>query len=171
MFEAVDGKALDRVVVVPARTALDEYLKYAAYICQPDRYFQPSIRMAFYTNNKIDRHIPKILGSIDAISTDEIETRPHLTDNERAMLRTLFAKMDYARKEEWSRNKLMIVFLTSSDSPDTLILPYDIENDQSSMNRQRIAFTQNQRYVTLSSLKKARYTSELENTSASSNDE
>ena len=162
MLEAVNGKALDRVVVVPARTALDEYLKYAAYICQPNRAFQPCIRMAFYTNNKIDRHIPKILGSIDAISNDEIETRPHLTDNERVMLRTLLAKMDYARKEEWSKSKLMIVFLTSSNSPDTLILPHDIENDQSSMNRQRVAFTQNQRYVTLSSLKKAKYTSDLE---------
>lgn len=171
MFETVDGKALDRVVVVPAKMALDEYLKYAAYICQPNRSFQSCIRMAFYTNNKIDRHVPKILGSIDAISSDEIETRPHLSGNERDMLRALRQKMEDARKEEWSKNKLMIVFLTPSDSPETLTLPHDIENDQSSMNRQRIAFTQNQRYVTLSSLKKARYTSELENASASSNEE
>jgi hypothetical protein len=27
----------DRVVIVAARFALDEYLKYAAYICQPNR--------------------------------------------------------------------------------------------------------------------------------------
>ena len=29
--------AANRVVVVAARFALDEYLKYAAYICQPNR--------------------------------------------------------------------------------------------------------------------------------------
>jgi hypothetical protein len=29
--------ASNRVVVVAARFALDEYLKYAAYICQPNR--------------------------------------------------------------------------------------------------------------------------------------
>src|SRR3954469_21125259 len=32
--------ASDRVVVVAARIALDEYLKYSAYICQPDRAFR-----------------------------------------------------------------------------------------------------------------------------------
>ncbi len=56
------SNASDRVVVVAARIALDEYLKYSAYICQPDRAFRDCVRMAFYTKNKIDRHVPKILG-------------------------------------------------------------------------------------------------------------
>jgi hypothetical protein len=46
--------ASHRVVVVAARLALDEYLKYSAYICQPNRTFQPCNHMAFYTQNKID---------------------------------------------------------------------------------------------------------------------
>ncbi len=68
------SNASDRVVVVAARFALDEYRKYSAYICQPDRAFRDCVRMAFYTKNKIDRHIPKILGQIEAISRDEIES-------------------------------------------------------------------------------------------------
>src|SRR5947209_3936155 len=93
--------ASDRVVVVAARKALKEYLEYSTYICQPNRTFQDSIRMAFYTKNKIDRRIPKILGQIEAISGDEIETRTDLSDKDRARLRTLLSKMESTRNEEW----------------------------------------------------------------------
>jgi len=97
--------ASDRVVVVAARFALDEYLKYSAYICLPHRSFQPCVRMAFYTKNKIDRRILKILGQIEAFSRDEIETRTDLTDSERARLRALLKKMESARSEEWVKRQ------------------------------------------------------------------
>src|SRR5947209_685751 len=45
--------ASERVVVVAARFALGEYRKCSAYICQPNRPFQPCVRMAFYTQNRI----------------------------------------------------------------------------------------------------------------------
>src|SRR5436309_4903000 len=124
--------ASDRVVVVPARKALNEYLKYSAYICQPHRTFQPSVRMAFYTKNKIDRHIPKILGQIEAISRDEIETRTDLSDTDRARLKTLRNTMESARREDWGKRQYKIVFLTPTDSPDTLVLPHDVANNQAS---------------------------------------
>src|SRR5437588_13069125 len=104
--------ASERVVVVAARFALDEYRKCSAYICLPHRSFQDCVRMAFYAKNKIDRHIPKILGHIEAISGDEIETRTDLTDSERARLRTLLRKMEPARSEEWSKRQFKIVFLS-----------------------------------------------------------
>src|SRR5207302_7861182 len=97
--------ASERVVVVAARFALDEYLKYSAYICLPHRSFQPCVRMAFYAKNKIDRRIPKILGHIEAISGDEIETRTDLSDIDRARLRTVLTKMELARSEEWSKRQ------------------------------------------------------------------
>ena len=56
-------KASDRVVVVAARIALDEYLKYSVYICLPYRTFQPCDHMAFYTQNKIDRYNPSLVKS------------------------------------------------------------------------------------------------------------
>jgi hypothetical protein len=105
----------DKVVVVAARFALDEYLKYSTYICQPYRTFQLCEHMAFYTQNEIDSHIPKILGQIAAISRDEIETRTDLTVIDRARLRTLLNKMESARSEEWSKRKFKIVFLSPTD--------------------------------------------------------
>ena len=154
--------AADRVVVVAARFALDEYLKYSAYICLPHRSFQPCVRMAFYTQNKIDRHFPKILGQIEAISRDEIETRTDLTDSQRARLRTLLKNMEHARSEDWSKRQFKIVFLSSYDSPDTLVLPDDIVNSSTSGSGRGTAFTQGQRYVSLSRLEKGpKTTSEL----------
>jgi hypothetical protein len=122
------GNASNRVVVVAARFALDEYLKYSAYICQPYRTFQHCVRMAFYKRNTIDHRIPKILGNIEAISRDEIEIRTDLAESERVMLRTLLTKMDSTRSEDWRTRQYKIVFLTSPDSPDTLVLPSDIVN-------------------------------------------
>jgi len=61
--------------------------------------------MAGYTKNKFDRRIPKILGQIEAISRDEIETRTDLTDSERARLRALLKKMESARSEEWVKRQ------------------------------------------------------------------
>ena len=172
MSEYFNGKSADKVVVVPAGFALDEYLKYSAYICQPNRHFQPCVRMAFYTKNKIDRHIPKILGQIEAISCDEIETRTDLSDIERARLRALLNKMDSARSEEWSKSNLKIVFLTPPDSPDTLVLANDIENNLTSNTHRRVAFAQYQRYVSLSSLEKGpKFTSDLGNLSGSPGDQ
>jgi hypothetical protein len=118
--------------------------------------------MAFYTKNKIYRHIPKILGQIEAISPDEIETRTDLTDTARASLRTLLRKMDSSRSEEWRKNQLKIVFLSPPDSSDTLILPNDIANNLTSGSGRGIAFTQGHRYVSLSRLEKGpKNTSEL----------
>ena len=45
--------ASERVVVVVARFALDEYRNYSAYICLPHRTFQPCVRMAFYTKEGV----------------------------------------------------------------------------------------------------------------------
>jgi hypothetical protein len=156
------SNASDRVVVVAARFALDEYLKYAAYICQPNRSFQPHIRMAFYTNNHIDHHIPKILGHIEAISRDEINTRTDLSESDRTRLQTLRHKMEAARSEDWSKRQYKIVFLTPPDSPETLVLPSDIVNTSATASGRGIAFTQGQRYVSLSRLAKGpKTTSEL----------
>lgn len=150
------------VVVVPAAFALDEYLDHSVYLCLPHRFFQPCVRMAFYTNNKIDRHIPKILSQIEALSPDEIESRTGLSESERAKLRTLLNNMEAEKSEEWRKSGFKIIFLTPADSSETLVLPQDIENNLTSRTHRRIAFARNQRYVSLSSLEKGpKYTSDL----------
>jgi hypothetical protein len=118
--------------------------------------------MAFYAKNKIDRRIPKILGHIEAISGDEIETRTDLSDIDRARLRTVLTKMELARSEEWSKRQFKIVFLTPPDSPDTLVLSHDIDNNLTTGSGRGTAFTRGQRYVSLSRLIKGpKTTSEL----------
>ena len=118
--------------------------------------------MDFYTKNKIDRRIPKILGQIEAISRDEIDTRTNLTDTDKARLKTLLSKMDSPRSEEWRKNQLKIVFLSPHNSPDTLVLPNDIANDSTAASGKGTAFTQAQRYVSLSRLENGpKNTSEL----------
>ncbi len=49
-------EATDRVVAVAARFALNEYLKYSAYICQPDRSFQPCNHMFIQGSEKLHSH-------------------------------------------------------------------------------------------------------------------
>lgn len=44
--------AADRVVVVAARNALDEYRECSAYICLPHRTFRDCVRVAFYTKTR-----------------------------------------------------------------------------------------------------------------------
>jgi len=44
----------DRVVVVAARFALDEYRKYSAYICLVNLSFRLCVRMAFYTKARFN---------------------------------------------------------------------------------------------------------------------
>ena len=88
--------------------------------------------------------------------------RSDLSEIDRARLKTLLQKMDTAKSEEWSKMRLKIVFLSPADSPDTLVLPHDILNNLTSESRRGTAFTQGQRYVSLSRLQKGpKTTSEL----------
>lgn len=152
----------DRVLVVPARAALKEYYLYAAYICQAHRSFRNCARMAFYFNNKIDRHIPQIVSHVTAISLDEIETRTDITDADRARLCILLTRLETDRKKELEKGQRDIYFLTPPDSPETLTLPQDIENNTTTVSGKSIAFTQGHRYISLSALEKGpQYTNEL----------
>ncbi len=151
----------DRAVVVAARKALPEYLRHSVYICQPNRAFQRCSRLAFYTNNKIDRRIPRILGQVEAISKNEVETRKDITDLDRERLRMLLKNLEPVRSDDWNQ-QLKIMFLSSPESPDTLVLPHDIVNNLTTSSGKTIAFTQGQRYTSLSHLEKEpKTTSEL----------
>ncbi len=139
----------DKVVVVAARKALSEYLKHSVYICQPNRAFRRCNRLAFYTNNKIDRRIPRIVGQVEAISKNEIETRKDVTDLDRERLRMLLKNLEPARSDDWNQ-QLKIMFLSSPSSPDTLVLSQDIVNNFTTRDGRTVAFTQAQRYISLS---------------------
>jgi hypothetical protein len=159
--EGLVDRSADRVVVVAARIALETYLKHSVYICQPGRTFKPCVRLAFYTNSKIYHKVPKILWEVDEISKDEVEARADLDEASKAQLRALMKDLERLENSQWS-DKAKIIVLSLPDSPDTLVLPYDIVNNRTSNADRPIAFTQGQRYVSLSRLEKApKTTSEL----------
>lgn len=158
----IPGNISSEIVVVAARFALDEYLRCSAYLCQTNRSFRPGVRMAFYANGKIDRHIPKILRQVEAIYPREIETRTDISSFDREGLRAVYRKIDSWHRAEWDKLQLKVVFLSAPDSPDTLMLPQDIVNDLTSENGKVAPFTQKQRYVPLSRFEKGpKTTSEL----------
>jgi len=108
--------------------------------------------MAFYHGNKIHEFVPKILDS-----EESVEMRKGLHSGELGKL------VDYllGKKLREEGKTYKVVFLSPPDSPETVHLDKPVINDLVSARGVTTAFTQNQRYVELDALKKARKTSEL----------
>jgi hypothetical protein len=153
--EGLVGKAIDEVLVVAARRALSDYLKYGAYICQPNRSFRPCSHMAFYANGRIHKQIPKIMGKIEQIMMTREAAEGFSGDNEhRERLLFLFDELEKSADSRIGE-LAKVLFLSTPDDDMTIVLPNDIENDLISESGRTIAFTQGQRYVPLERLKKA----------------
>lgn len=121
-------------LVIPAKNAWPEYGEFKAYVCQANRSFKPVDYLAFYHGNKIHELVPKILHSQECVEM---------------------------RKGLHEGKTYKVLLLSHPDSPETIRLDGPIVNDLVSTSGRPTAFTQNQRYVELSALKKARKTSEL----------
>lgn len=139
-------------VVVPARHAWQEYQRFSAYICQPNRAFQDVRFVAFYSGGQIHPLVPTIEETHEAVVFENGRYTGRLGQLVEHVLH------DDAR----SHGELEKVFLLSSpDDPRTVRLNAPIVNDLISETGKTVAFTQNQRYVRLEDLVKARATSEL----------
>lgn len=156
------------VLVIPARFAIEQYERYHAYICQPNRPFQHCQYLAFYTANRIDERVPRVLAVLDEVSwTDEGIVRAVKTlrgdaqvsnDQVTASLRKI---LEAIRADEPTRaagsNK---VFLLSP--PDQAVrLGKPVTNNLLSRAGRRVAFVQNQRYVSLAALRASSTTTDL----------
>jgi len=142
--------AENRVLVVPARVALGEYHQYSAYICQPNRSFRPSARMAFYVDKRVNRCIPRVVGQpIDAVllNPDAIKDLEGVDEATRSRLRKLTAALEKGGGDRFNVQQ-KVIFLTSPDDPSTHYLAQDVEHHSSS------AFVQGQRYVTWAALQR-----------------
>jgi hypothetical protein len=142
----------DAVLVVPARNAWPEYQRFHAYVCQPDRTFKPVKQVAFYADGHIQPSVPAIIKTWEAVKFEDGKHEDWLGE----LVTTMLA--DGSRHEGVSYKVLR---LSGPDDPKTLRLSKPVENDLRSAEGRPIAFTQNQRYVSLDKLKKAQYTSEL----------
>jgi hypothetical protein len=155
--EGLVGSSKD-VLVIPARHAWPLYNELHAYICQAGRAFQPVKYIAFYTGNQIYPQVPLIEGQPhDEVVFERGKNSGRLGD----LVNQAIDKSERAYwPYKWSVHKVFL--LSAPDAIETLKLDQPIINDITSSSGQRTAFTQNQRYVSSETLRKAKKTSELE---------
>jgi hypothetical protein len=146
-------KSADEVLVVPARVAWSEYQKFSAYVCQPQRAFKQVDYMAFYADGAIQPKIPKILEVIDEVV---FEPDSSLSQNVVPLIQEMIGSGARAKGALYK-----VLLLSGPTDARTLTLSHPIVNDLISPAGRGIAFTQNQRYVSLARLKSAKQTSEL----------
>lgn len=149
--EGLIGSAKD-VLVVPARDAWPEYQIFHAYVCQPNRAFQPVRQMAFYCDGQIQAVVPSIVNIWQSVRFERGKEAGWLGD-------LIDRLLDRGPRTEGFSYK--VVRLSEPDDVNTLRLRAPIANDLESDGGRSIAFTQNQRYVSLEKLKTATYTSQL----------
>jgi len=135
------------VVVVPARRAWPEYKEVHAYICQPRRTFRNVQRIAFYSQGQIESLVPEVI----AVHEEVLMERDRHEGSLGVLVKHL---LDRGWREQGQSYKVFL--LTGPSDPKTKQLASPVINDLPA------AFTQNQRYVSLVQLLKARHTSELE---------
>jgi len=140
------------VVVVAARFAWDEYQGYPAYVCKVGRGFRAVEYMAFYSANQIYPLAPVILDICPAVTFERGRYSGKLGD----IVGRFIGRQDRKEGETYQ-----VVLLSAPDDPETQRLAAPIPNNLKSESGRVTAFTQNQRYVSLASLKKAKTTSDL----------
>jgi hypothetical protein len=144
------------VLVIAARHAWPLYNVVPAYICKRGRAFQQVQYVAFYADNRIYPLVPRILERHDQVVFEPGKNKGRLGE-------IVNQAIEKSGQTNWpykfSIHKVFV--LSAPDAPETEKLQKPIVNDIFSSSGQKIAFTQNQRYVSLDALKKAEKTSDL----------
>ena len=131
----------DRVIVVAAgQAARQQARRDRVYNCQNGRRFQPSRWIAFYANGQIDT-----IAEIDGAPEDDVMLA-HRRDLEHL-----------AAEAKHSPYQSRTLFKLKSVEPIGPVI-----NDKKDKHGRNTAWTQSQRYTTLSVLRAAKATSELE---------
>lgn len=152
------GGETREVLVVAAYFAIQEYLAHSVYMCQPRRTFRETSHMAFYTRGRIDRHVPRILDRVESVVLTEeaIRARTDLPEKTRDRLLTLVESLKTAGQ---IHNRIgfeaKVLFLSAPNSPDTIRLEAEVENDLVTASGKPWPFAVGQRYASLDRLKKS----------------
>ena len=161
-----------RVLVRAATEAWPAYEEFCAYHHLGDPSFRPSGYFAFYLGNEVKPIVAKIKSVIKSITLDDPSQVELLDVEPREFVEKLKARWSlkkhkitqkmqegfqyhFARPTQW-------MFLSSPDDEETVKLANPVKNVTKSKSGRGTAFTQNRRYVTLESLKRAHTTSDLE---------
>jgi len=157
--ELVSGRE-DRVLVVGARRAWDEYRDYDHYFCQPNRSFKPVSHLAFYKDGEIKPDVPRVTGGVESVTLTEEAVRDHPElshDHERSLLDAVERMRNDGSERYGDTQKVLFL------EPD-LELDRAVRNDKTASDSNRtVAFVQGHRYVSLSTLRDGpQYTTILE---------
>jgi hypothetical protein len=143
----------DSAVIVAAGTAWPFYRLVGGYVCQPGRTFRNAGRMGFYSRRQVHglaARIESILPSVQ-LSASEAARRSLSVD---PVERRVGDIMSAALAEDRGNEVVQIVILSTLRDEDTLKFDPVLHEGPH-------AWTQNQRYVRVSALMRARTTDDL----------
>jgi len=142
------------VLVIPARDAWQEYLTFSAYICQPNRSFRPTSRIAFYAQGYVQTLVPRILETVPSVELSEsgISAMKDLPQAVRGRLLRLVGQLKARNDRRHLEENREVVFLSGPKDTETMNLPDRIKNDCVTKNGRPWAFVVGQRYVRLARL-------------------
>jgi hypothetical protein len=149
--EGLLGFAKDTVIVA-AKRAWSVYQQWHAYLCQPDRPFQPVQYLGFYVDGQVLPVIPRILEVHDRVVLEPGQQAGRLGAVVKAVL-------DTGARARGDEQKIFL--LSAPHDPQTVVLPAPIPNDLRSSAGRVSAFTMGQRYVRVEDLRRAARTSDL----------
>jgi hypothetical protein len=147
--DLVSGKS-DRVLVVAARKAWDEYDQYGHYFCQPNRSFKPVSHLAFYKGGEIKTLVPEVTSAVESVTLTEsgVASASGLTQYQEHELSEVVEELRANGSERYG-NTEKVLFL----EPD-IELDEPIRNDKTASDSNRtVAFVQGHRYVSLATLR------------------
>lgn len=145
-------------VVVPAVRAWSVYLEHHAYICQANRVFQRTDRMAFYAAKVIQPEIPRILYRRDNVIWTLHEARRLAASGDRND-RKIAALITASLTDGWREPGEYQVFLLSrTGDPQHRTLADPVPNWSAGLGS---AFVRKQRYVSLHRLETAGSTEDV----------
>lgn len=144
----------DKVCVVGGQYAWSVYRQTAAYICQPNRYFQEDTgRLGFYSDRQIYGAAPQILAVYPEVEMDH-EWASYYALGTDPTERTLGLVIAAALADGHTEAVSQVVLLSPIDDPRTVTF-------EPVRHQGRGAWTQRQRYARLSQLVTAGLTDEL----------
>jgi hypothetical protein len=152
LYESAGLLTQDDTVIVAANVAWDEFRRFGAYVCQPNRSFRAGLsHLGFYHAGQIEPLIPRIMDQRESVmlTHDEAERLRSAGD---AALGDLVDRLlrERARPEGVPHG---IFLLTPHDHPDTVRLPHAIRNDTVASSGRSWAWTLGQRYTSLDRLR------------------
>ena len=149
-----DVSAPEKVLVIPARDAWQDYLKVSAYMCQPNRSFQPTARIAFYVRGYVETLVPRIMQTVASVQLSEsgIASHKDLSEVIRTRLVGLVQNLRAANDRRHLNKERQVMFLSGPKHHETIAIAHRIENDSVTKTGRPWAFVVRQRYVRLARL-------------------